>query len=75
MKSLRKAGSNEICTVLGDQENLDPVRSAVDPEAYDDYRRLWDEASALETVTDFPLQLDLNIQFCQFDSLRHTFIN
>ena len=44
MKSLRKAGSNEICTVLGDEENLDPVRSAVDPEAYDDYRRLWDEA-------------------------------
>ena len=67
MKSLRKAGSNEICTVLGDEENLDPVRSAVDPEAYDDYRRLWDEASALETVTDFPIQLDFELNYsCNF---------
>ena len=67
MESLRKAGSNEICTVLGDQENLDPVRTAVDPEAYDDYRRLWDEASALKTVTDFPLQLDFELNYsCNF---------
>ena len=67
MKSLRKAGSNEICTVLGDQGNLDPVRTAVDSEAYDNYRRLWDEASALETVTDFPLQLDFELNYsCNF---------
>ena len=67
MKSLRKPNKTEVTTVLGDFENFNPVRNAVNSEAYDEYRRLWDETSKLEIVTDFPLQLDFELNYsCNF---------
>ena len=45
MKSLRIPNKTEVTTVLGDFEKFDPVRNAVNPEAYDEYRKLWDETS------------------------------
>ena len=67
MKSLRTPNKTEVTTVLGDSEKFNPVRNAVNPTDYDDYRRLWDETSRLETVTDFPLQLDFELNYsCNF---------
>ena len=67
MKSLRTPNKTEVTTVLGDFEKFDPVRNAVNPEAYDEYRRLWDETSKLQTITDFPLQLDFELNYsCNF---------
>ncbi len=43
------------------------VREAVNPEKYDEYRKLWDDASNLRIVTDFPLQLDFELNYsCNF---------
>ena len=67
MKSLRKPNKTEVTTVLGDFKKFDPVRNAVNSESYDEYRRLWDETSRLETITDFPLQLDFELNYsCNF---------
>ena len=44
-----------------------PVREAVNPEKYDEYRRLWNDTSNLNIVTDFPLQLDFELNYsCNF---------
>ena len=66
-KAIRTPSKTEVTTVLGDIKNFDPVRNAVDPKAYDEYRRMWDATSKLEMETNFPLQLDFELNYsCNF---------
>ena len=67
MKIIREPTKKEVTTVLGDKEKFNPVRNAVNPEAYDEYRQNWEKVSKLELVTDFPLQLDFELNYsCNF---------
>jgi len=66
-KAIRTPSKTEVTTVLGSIDNFNPVRNAVDPQAYDEYRRMWDATSKLELETDFPLQLDFELNYsCNF---------
>ena len=45
----------------------DPVRNAVNPKLYDEYRQTWKDINKLEKVTDFPTQLDFELNYsCNF---------
>ena len=45
----------------------DPVRNAVNPKLYDEYRQTWKDINKLEKVTDFPIQLDFELNYsCNF---------
>ena len=57
----------ELTTVKSKSGPSIDVRNAVDPEKYDAYRKLWDDVSNLKTVTDFPLQIDFELNYsCNF---------
>ena len=57
----------EITSVKSQSDPRVAVREAVDPEKYDEYRKLWDDASNLKIVTDFPLQIDFELNYsCNF---------
>jgi len=57
----------ELTTVKSKSGPSIDVRNAVDPEKYDEYRKLWDDVSNLRTVTDFPLQIDFELNYsCNF---------
>jgi len=57
----------ELTTVKSKSGPSIDVRNAVDPEKYDAYRKLWDDVSNLRTVTDFPLQIDFELNYsCNF---------
>ena len=51
-----------------DKTNVDlDVRNAIDPIKYDEYRKQWEEATKLNVVTDFPLQIDFELNYsCNF---------
>ncbi len=57
----------EVTTVKAKPDVDAPVRNAVDQEKYDDYRKQWKEATNLNLVTDFPLQIDFELNYsCNF---------
>ena len=57
----------EITTVIKKSETDDPVRNAVNPKLYDEYRQIWKDVNKLEKVTDFPTQLDFELNYsCNF---------
>ena len=57
----------EITTVKSQSDPKIAVREAIDPEKYDEYRKLWDDATNLKIVTDFPLQIDFELNYsCNF---------
>ena len=57
----------EITTVKSKVDPKIAVREAIDPEKYDEYRKLWDDATNLKIVTDFPLQIDFELNYsCNF---------
>jgi len=67
MKNLREPNKTEFTTVIGDKVKLNAIRNAVNPKAYDEYRILWDKVNKLELVTDFPIQLDFELNYsCNF---------
>ena len=39
------------------------VREAVNPEKYDEYRKQWDKVTKLDLITDFPLQIDFELNY------------
>ena len=53
----------EITTVIKKSATDDPVRNAVDPKLYDEYRDIWRDVNKLEKVTDFPTQLDFELNY------------
>jgi MoaA/NifB/PqqE/SkfB family radical SAM enzyme len=57
----------EFTTVKSKSDPKMAVREAVNPEEYDKYRKLWDDVSNLKVVTDFPLQIDFELNYsCNF---------
>ena len=57
----------EITTVIKKSETDDPVRTAVNPKLYDEYRQIWKDVNNLEKVTDFPTQIDFELNYsCNF---------
>ncbi len=57
----------EITTVIKKLGSGDPVRDAIDPKLYDEYRQIWKDVNKLEKVTDFPTQLDFELNYsCNF---------
>lgn len=57
----------EFTTVISKSDPKMSVRDAVDPKKYDEYRKLWNDASNLRIVTDFPLQIDFELNYsCNF---------
>ncbi len=66
MIKLRNPDNKELTTVYGNK--IDYVReSKSDPKYYDEYRNLWKKVTNMEIVTDFPLQLDFELNnSCNF---------
>jgi len=57
----------EFTTSISKSTSRMNVRNAVNPEKYDEYRKLWDDATNLRNVTDFPLQIDFELNYsCNF---------
>ena len=57
----------EVTTVIKKSATDDPVRDAIDPKLYDEYRQIWKDVNKLEKVTDFPTQLDFELNYsCNF---------
>ena len=57
----------EVTTTIAEQNVNDAVREAIDPVKYDEYRRQWKEATELNLVTEFPLQIDFELNYsCNF---------
>ena len=57
----------EVTTVISKPDVNADVRNAIDPVKYDEYRKQWDEATKLNLVTDFPLQIDFELNYsCNF---------
>ncbi len=57
----------EVTTVKAKPDVDAPVRNAVNPEKYDEYRKEWKDATNLDLVTDFPLQIDFELNYsCNF---------
>ena len=57
----------EFTTVIVKSDSEMAVRNAVNPKKYDEYRKLWNDASNLRIVTDFPLQIDFELNYsCNF---------
>ena len=64
LNSLKKT---EVTTVKAKPGVNAAVREAVNPEKYDEYRRQWGEVTKLNLVTDFPLQIDFELNYsCNF---------
>lgn len=64
MNSLKKT---EVTTVISKPDVNADVRNAIDPKKYDEYRKEWEEATKLNLVTDFPLQIDFELNYsCNF---------
>ena len=64
---VEKLEKTEVTTVIA-KTNVDlDVRNAIDPIKYDEYRKQWEEATKLNVVTDFPLQIDFELNYsCNF---------
>lgn len=59
--------------VYAKDQPVNHVREAVNPEAYDEYRRQWALTETLELVPDFPLQLDFELNYsCNFTCINCT---
>ena len=57
----------EVTTVIKKPVIDDPVRNAVNSKLYDEYRDIWENVSKLQKVTDFPTQLDFELNYsCNF---------
>ncbi len=57
----------QYTTVIKKSETDDPVRAAVNPKLYDEYRQIWKDVNNLEKVTNFPIQLDFELNYsCNF---------
>ena len=51
----------EITTVKTRVDSNDIIRDAVDKEKFIEYRKKWADATSLKKVTDFPIQLDFEL--------------
>lgn len=67
MKSVRKPDNKEFTTVYNATEVHNVLRSVNPAKEYDEYRELWQKASSLSYVPDYPLQLDFELNYsCNF---------
>ena len=53
----------EVTTVKSKANVNDAVRDAVESVKYDEYRKQWDEVTKLNLVTEFPLQIDFELNY------------
>jgi len=57
----------EVTTVKAKPDINVSIRNSVNPEKYDEYREQWEDATNLDLVTDFPLQIDFELNYsCNF---------
>ena len=57
----------EVTTVKAKPNVNAAVREAVNSEKYDEYRKQWDKVTKLDLVTEFPLQIDFELNYsCNF---------
>ncbi len=58
-------GKTEFTTTIEKSNSISTmaVRNAIDPEKYDEYRQLWNDASNLKIITGFPLQIDFELNY------------
>ena len=57
----------EVTTVKAKSDVNASVREAINPEKYDEYRQQWTDVTNLNKVTDFPLQIDFELNYsCNF---------
>lgn len=69
----RKLSDKELAIVYSKAGNINYVRNAVDPEKYDEYRKIWDAATNLESVPSFPPQIDFELNYsCNFSCINCT---
>ena len=59
MKKYRTTNNSEVTTVLGSNK----LHACSNSKEYKEYRALWDKASALDIVTDYPLQIDFELNY------------
>ena len=55
--------SQDITTVLVNKNPHEVVKKYNDPNDYDEYRRLWLESYKLKEVTEFPIQIDFELNY------------
>tara|TARA_B110000014_G_C20121252_1_gene594305 strand:+ start:693 stop:1775 length:1083 start_codon:yes stop_codon:yes gene_type:complete len=57
----------EVTTVKTRVNSSELIRNSVDAQKYDEYRDQWAKATALEEVTNFPIQIDFELNYsCNF---------
>ena len=58
---------SEFTTVISKSDTNNSVRTAVNSSEYDEYRETWNEVTNLNKITDFPTQLDFELNYsCNF---------
>ena len=58
---------SEFTTVISKSDTNNSVRTAVNSSEYDQYRETWNEVTNLNKITDFPTQLDFELNYsCNF---------
>ena len=58
---------SEVTTVISKSDTNDFVRIAVNSNEYDKYRQTWNDVTNLNKITDFPTQLDFELNYsCNF---------
>ena len=64
---MEKLKKTEVTTVISKPDVNEDVRNAIDPIKYDEYRKQWEGATKLDLVTEFPLQIDFELNYsCNF---------
>ncbi|RZD48861.1 MAG: radical SAM protein [Thaumarchaeota archaeon] len=64
---MKKLEKTEVTTVKTKHNVNENVRNAINPKKYDEYREEWKQATNLNLVTDFPLQIDFELNYsCNF---------
>jgi MoaA/NifB/PqqE/SkfB family radical SAM enzyme len=58
---------SEFTTVISKNDTNNSVRTAVNSSEYDKYRETWNDVTNLNKITDFPTQLDFELNYsCNF---------
>ena len=69
MSDLKRTEHKNNITSVYERKDLHVIirRNTKDKDAYDEYRRLWTASHELASVTDFPIQLDFELNYsCNF---------
>ena len=66
IKVIKKPDKKEVTTILG-KDVHEIIEKYSDKTKYQEYRKLWKEASSLKYIPEYPLQIDFELNYsCNF---------